>query len=115
MDNDLQVGVKDILHLPMSAVNGLIYTRKRDGKLAFSRLETIAAVPAIRALASDNALEPRLCKLARSIILEWPFPEAKSIDRWKQRRNQQELSNWGNASPRDRAMQLHEGGKDQRT
>ena len=102
----------------MSTINGLIYARKRDGGLGFPRLETIATAsslksglrffnssdPAIRALASDNGLEPRLRKLARSIRLEWPLPDTKTIDRWKQRRKQQELSNWGDSQTQGKAV-----------
>ena len=105
MDDALGVGVKNILHLPMSTVNGMIYARKRDGGIGFPRLETIAAASslkselrflnssdlAITALASDNGVEPRLRTLARSIRLEWPLPDTKTIDRWKQRRKQLEL------------------------
>ena len=90
----------------------------RDGGLGFPRLGTITAASslksglrflnspdlAIRTFASYNGPETRLRKLARSIRLECPLPDTKTIDRWKQKRKQPELSNWGASRTQGKAL-----------
>jgi hypothetical protein len=49
VDNELRSAVRTILHLPLSVVNSIIDTRKRDRELAFPKLEIIAVSASLKA------------------------------------------------------------------
>jgi hypothetical protein len=48
MDSLIRVHVKDVLHLPASILNGLIYCSKRDGGLGVPKLEVLSVSTALK-------------------------------------------------------------------
>ncbi|XP_044265128.1 uncharacterized protein LOC123011641 [Tribolium madens] len=117
LDDDFRVAVKEILYLPLSTVDGMIYTRKRDGGLGFPRLEVTAIAsshksgmrflespdPAIRALAAGTGLRERLRRQACVNRINWPILDTKTIDRWKIEAKRQELRSWGASKTQGKA------------
>jgi len=86
MDSLIRVHVKDILHLPSSTPNGLLYCGKEDGGLGVPKLEILATSTALkngidllntadqtlRAILHATNYDKRLERLAKTIRLPWP-------------------------------------------
>lgn len=118
LDGDLRGAVKDILHLPASVSNGLIYAGKRNGGLGFPKLEIICVSsslksglsflnnpdPAIQALARATGLEAKLRSQARAARLNWPVASVKQVDKWKADAKKRELQLWGECTAQGKAV-----------
>jgi hypothetical protein len=113
IDDEIGTIVKDVLHLPASTPNGLLYTGKRDGGLGIPKLETLATCitlkqgilflnslnPLTQVLASATQLEGRMQRKAKTIRLQWPALTFQQIDNYKKNEKQQvELNNWKSLS-----------------
>jgi hypothetical protein len=108
MDSIIRTHVKDLLHIPASTPNGLLYCCKRDGGLGIPKLETIAVSttlkqglkmlntedPAMQAITQASKFENRLEKMARSMRIQWPILDLETIDRFKKRQKALELKEW---------------------
>jgi len=108
MDSLIRVHVKDILHLPVSTLNGLLYCGKRDGGLGVPKLEVLATSTALKhgiqlqntddqtllAILHATNYEKRLERIAKSIRLPWPQLTTKQIDAHKKRKKAEELRIW---------------------
>ncbi|KAG7196443.1 hypothetical protein KM043_018829, partial [Ampulex compressa] len=118
LDRDLRVTIKEILHLPPSVSNGILYAGKRDGGLGFPKLETICVSsslksgltflqspdPAVQALAQVTGLENKLKSQAKAVRLAWPIISVKEIDKWKADMKKRELEEWGKCVAQGKAV-----------
>jgi hypothetical protein len=105
MDSLIRVHVKDVLHLPASTPNGLIYCGKRDGGLGVPKLEVLSVSTALKlgltllstadaelkALFNNTGFEARLAKAAR---IHWPILNIKHIEAYKRRQKKLKLQRW---------------------
>ena len=105
MDSLIRVHVKDILHLPASTPNGLLYCGKRDGGLGVPKLEVLATSTALKhgiqlqntddqtllAILHATNYEKRLERVAKSIRLPWPQLTTKQIDAHKKKKKTKNL------------------------
>jgi hypothetical protein len=87
MDSSIRIHVKNILHLPLSTPNDLLYCSKRDGVLGIPKLENLVICTALKqgmkllttsdaanqALFTATKFEQRLERMAKSIRLQWPI------------------------------------------
>jgi hypothetical protein len=108
MDSLIRVHVKDVLHLPASTPNGLLYCGKRDGGLGVPKLEVLSVSTALKlgltllstadaelkALFNITGYEARLDRLAKSASIHWPIPNIRHIDAYKRRQKKMELQKW---------------------
>jgi hypothetical protein len=108
MDSLIRVHVQDILHLPASTPNSLLYCGKRDGGLDVPKLEVLATSTALKlgiqlqntddqtllAILHATNYEKRLESIAKSITLPWPQLTTKQIDAYKKRKEAEELRIW---------------------
>ena len=108
MDPFIRTHVKDILHLPSSTLNGLIYCSKRDGGLGIPQLETLGTSKVLKqgiqllaitdeatqVLFRTTNFEQRLERMAKSIQIKWPISNTKCIDTHKCSQQAIELRGW---------------------
>jgi hypothetical protein len=108
MDSLIRVHVKDVLHLPASSLNGLIYCSKRDGGLGIPKLEVLSVSTALKlrltllatadaklkALFNTTGFESQLERLAKSARIQWPILNLRHIDTYKRRQKTLELRQW---------------------
>lgn len=107
LDQELRVQVREIMHLPQSVTDHVIYCRRRDGGLGFPRLEWLATAgalkagtsflnaddPAMRALGAGSQLDARLRKLCLAQRLHWP-PEEAVLKTYVSSQKRRALSQW---------------------
>jgi hypothetical protein len=90
--------VKDILHLPPSTPNGLLYCGKKDGGLGTALKHGIQAQrtddQALRAVLQATNFDVRLERMAKSIRLPWPCLNLRQINAYKKRKKAEELQLW---------------------
>jgi hypothetical protein len=108
MDSLIRVHVKDVLHLPASTPNGLIYCGKRDGGLGVPKLEVLSVSTALKlgltllttadaklkALFNNTGFEARMERLAKSARIHWPILNIKHIEAYKRHQKKLELQKW---------------------
>jgi hypothetical protein len=118
MDSLIRVHVKDILHLPLSTPNGLLYCGKRDGGLGVPKLEVLATSTALKhgiqllntvnqtllAVLQATNYEKRLERIAKSVMLPWPELTTKQIDAHKRRKKAEELKIWSQLPSKGKSM-----------
>lgn len=118
LDQAVRVVIKDILHLPQSTTDCLIYCGKRDGGLGFPRLETQvvgatlragskflgnSADPVMQALATGAGLVQRLAKLAQGARLRWPVTQ-EDLKAYKLRAKKAELARWASLGSQGKSV-----------
>jgi hypothetical protein len=108
MDSLIRVHVKDVLHLPASTPNGLIYCGKRDGGLGVPKLEVLSVSTALKlgmtlletadadlkAILNITRFEARLERLAKSARIHWPISHIKYVDAYKRHQKKLDLQKW---------------------
>jgi hypothetical protein len=109
MDSLIRIHVKDLLHLPASTPNGLLYSSKRDGGLSIPKLETLRISTVLKqgltllntlddtiaALLQNTRYEVRLERLAKSARIQWPITNFKQLDYFKRNQKKLQLREWG--------------------
>jgi hypothetical protein len=125
LDSLIRVHVKDILHLPSSTPNGLLYCGKRDGGLGMPKLETLAvstdlkhgiqimntADHTLRAILQATNFDKRLEQMAKSVRLPWPHLTTKHIDAHKRRKKAEELHEWKRLLTKGKSVDSFAGDK----
>jgi hypothetical protein len=99
LDRELRTVIKDILHLPQSTANDLLYFSKKDGGLAIAKFEVLiissslstgyrflrSQDPIIQALSAETGLEKRLQALCRSARINLPVKLRQDITAFKKK------------------------------
>lgn len=107
MDQKLKVAIKNMLHLPQSVCNGVIYCSKKDGGLDFPKLQELVPKvslsaglkymesndPAVRTIYGCSETAARLKKLANSVRINYPYTKA-DIQGCKDACRKTELKRW---------------------
>lgn len=107
MDQELWVAVKQILHLPQSICNGIIYCGGTDGGLGFPKLQelvprvsllaglkfTESKDPAIRALFGCPQTTTRMRRAANNMRINYPYTRT-DLKKCKEVCRKMELKRW---------------------
>lgn len=124
MDQELRVAFKQILHLPQSICNGIIYCGKTDGGLGFPRLQelvprvsllaglkfTESKDPAVGALFGCPQTTARMRKTANSVRINYPYTKA-DVGRFKDACRKTELKRWKDLVAQGQAVESLAGDK----
>ncbi|KAG7196444.1 hypothetical protein KM043_000647 [Ampulex compressa] len=107
IDNGIRTQLKEILHLPLSTTNGIIYAAKRDGGLGFPRMEHIVKLSilksgikmqisedqVLKSIASEHKYDKFLKDIANSLRINWPS-NIQDITRAKARMKSEIQKEW---------------------
>lgn len=124
MDQELRVAVKQVLHLPQSICNGVIYCSRRDGGLGFPKMQELvprisllgglkfaeSSDPAIKALYGCSRTLTRLRRLANSVRINYPYTKS-DIQKYKDNCRKAELKRWSELVSQGRAVESCAGDK----
>jgi hypothetical protein len=125
LDLELCGAVKDILHLPQSIANGLLYCSKQDGGLTIPKLEVLITStslttgyrfldnqdPIIQTLSAENSLEKHLEALAKAARINLLIRLPQDICAFKRREKKRELHEWALLSSQGKAVKNFAGDK----
>jgi len=124
LDTEVRVAIRNIMHLPQSVCNGLLYCAQGDGGLGIPRFEHIvprvalqlglrfqnSSDPAVRALHGCASTTQRLRRTAASVRINYPYT-ASDLRQFKRRCARSELETWRGLEAQGKAVSSFKGDK----
>lgn len=112
LDGIIRIAIKEILHLPLSVSDGLLYCSRRDGGFGVQELEVIVVSATLKSglrffqaddlvmqsLTAKGGLELRLRKIANAERINWPISSAKELEAFKENSRRKILAQWADSS-----------------